>query len=123
MHIDLGILGAGGVSGGIDPEQEAEPIGEALHDAQCRVLFVENDEQLDKVLLVRDRCPTLQRIVIFDMKGLRDFADPMCESLQSFVARADRRWWLGGRHRGDCRRATGGVAAAALWRKPDADPW
>jgi long-chain acyl-CoA synthetase len=88
VHIDLGILGAGGVSGGIHPEQEAAPLGQALRDAQCRVLFVENDEQLDKVLLVRDRCPALQRIVIIDTKGLRDFADPMCESLQSFVARA-----------------------------------
>jgi long-chain acyl-CoA synthetase len=87
VHIDLGILGAGGVSGGIHPEQEAEPLGQALRDSRCRVLFVENDEQLDKVLLVRGRCAALQRIVIIDMKGLRDFADPMCESLQSFVAR------------------------------------
>ena len=76
------------MSGGIHPEQEAEPLGQALRDSRCRVLFVENEEQLDKALLVRDRCPALQRIVIIDMKGLRDFADPMCESLQSFVARA-----------------------------------
>ena len=88
VYIDLGILGAGGVSGGIHPEQEAEPLGQALRDSRCRVLFVENEEQLDKALLVRDRCPALQRIVIIDMKGLRDFADPMCESLQSFIARA-----------------------------------
>jgi long-chain acyl-CoA synthetase len=87
VYIDLGILGAGGVSGGIHPEQEAEPLGQALRDSRCRVLFVENDEQLDKVLLVRERCAALQRIVVIDMKGLRDFADPMCESLQSFVAR------------------------------------
>ncbi|MGC1412661.1 MAG: AMP-binding protein [Acetobacteraceae bacterium] len=87
VHVDLGILGAGGVSGGIHPEQEAEPLGQALHDAGCRVLFVENEEQLDKALLVRDRCPDLRRIVIIDMKGLRDFADPMCESLESFVGR------------------------------------
>jgi long-chain acyl-CoA synthetase len=89
VHIDLAILGAGGVSGGIHPEQEAEPLGQALRDARCRVLFVENDEQLDKALVVRDRCPALQRIVIIDMKGLRDFADPMCESLRSFAARGD----------------------------------
>ena len=87
VHIDLGILGAGGVSGGIHPEQEADPLGQALRDAACRVLFVENEEQLDKALLVRDRCPDLRRIVIIDMKGLRDFADPMCESLEFFVGR------------------------------------
>jgi long-chain acyl-CoA synthetase len=87
VYADLGILGAGGVSGGIHPAEEPEPLGQALHLAGCRVLFVENDEQLDKVLLVRDRCPTLQRIVIFDMKGLRDFTDPICESFEAFVAR------------------------------------
>jgi long-chain acyl-CoA synthetase len=86
-YVDLGILGVGGVSGGLDPAEQAEQIGEALHQADCRVLFVENDEQLDKVLLVRERCPKLQRIVIFDMKGLRDFADPLCESFEAFVAR------------------------------------
>ena len=75
------------MSGGLDPAEQAEQIGEALHQADCRVLFVENDEQLDKVLLVRERCPSLQRIVIFDMKGLRDFADPLCESFEAFVAR------------------------------------
>jgi long-chain acyl-CoA synthetase len=97
VYVDLGILGAGGVSGGIHPEQDAEPLGQALRDSRCRVLFVENDEQLDKVLLVRERCPALQRIVIIDMKGLRDFADPMCESLHSFIARGgnDTDWDAG----------------------------
>jgi long-chain acyl-CoA synthetase len=86
-YVDLGILGVGGVSGGLDPAEQAEQIGAALHQVDCSVLFVENDEQLDKVLLVRERCPKLQRIVIFDMKGLRDFADPLCESFEAFVAR------------------------------------
>ncbi len=87
VYVDLGILGAGGISGGIHPEEEAEALGMILRQSSCSVLFVENDEQLDKVLLVRDHCPALQRIVIFDMKGLRDFVDPMCESFQLFVAR------------------------------------
>ena len=123
VHIDLGILGAGGVSGGIHPEQEAEPLGQALRDSRCRVLFVENDEQLDKALLVRDRCPALQRIVIIDMKGLRDFADPMCESLHSFIARAaNDADWDAGVAAIDGRPA-GGAAAAAHRREPDADAW
>src|SRR6476620_9680912 len=40
VHIDLGILGAGGISGGIHPEQEAEALGQSLRDSRCRVLFV-----------------------------------------------------------------------------------
>jgi long-chain acyl-CoA synthetase len=97
VFVDLGILGVGGVSGGIHPEIEPEALGRALLDSGCRVLFVENEEQLDKVLVVRGRCPALQRIVIIDMKGLRDFTDPMCESLQAFVARgADIGGWDAG---------------------------
>ncbi len=93
VHLDLGILSVGGVSGGLDLEQEAEQLGQALQDARCRVLFVENEEQLDKALLVRGGCATLQHIVIIDTKGLRDFADPMCESLHAFIARGSGESW------------------------------
>lgn len=87
VHVDLGIQGAGGVSGALNPADEPDALGAALQRSGCRVLFVENEEQLDKVLLVRAQCPTIQRIVIFDMKGLRDFADSLCESFEAFVAR------------------------------------
>jgi long-chain acyl-CoA synthetase len=107
VFVDLGILGAGGVSGGIHPAEEPDALGQALH-AGCRVLFVENDEQLDKVLLVRDRCPTLRRIVIFDMKGLRDFSDPLCESFDAFVARGTQH---DGAHAGDWDAGVAGIAA------------
>ncbi len=130
-YVDLGILGAGGVSGGIHPEEEADALGETLRQSDCRVLFVENEEQLDKVLSVRDRCPALQRIVIFDMKGLRDFADPMCESFQLFVARGadhDRTHpddWQNG-IAAIASRTTSGSAAAACGRNGQgtrADAW
>jgi long-chain acyl-CoA synthetase len=41
--------------------------------------------QLDKLLSIRERCPALSRIVVFDMKGLRDFADAGCVGLARFV--------------------------------------
>jgi long-chain acyl-CoA synthetase len=86
LAADLAIQGAGGMSLALDPAGEAEPIGALLGEAGCRLVFVENEEQLDKVLGIRDRCPSLSRIVIMDMKGLREFADPMCASLDDFVA-------------------------------------
>jgi long-chain acyl-CoA synthetase len=57
-----------------------------LQDAGVRVLFVENQEQYDKVLTVRGHCPALQRIVITDLKGLRDLADPMATPFEQFLA-------------------------------------
>lgn len=84
---DLAIQGAGGVSLGLAPTDPGEPTAATLAASGCRLLFVENEEQLDKVLHIRARCPALARIVIMDMKGLRDFSDPMCESLAAFSAR------------------------------------
>src|SRR5262249_17731541 len=57
-----------------------------VNDSRTRVIFVEDEEQLDKVLACRARCPTLERIVIFDMEGLSGFSDPMVMSLADFIA-------------------------------------
>lgn len=87
VYVDLGILSAGCVSLALNPDSDADQVGADLRDTACRILFVENEEQLDKALTVRPSCPALSRIVILDMKGLRDFKDPNCESLESFLAR------------------------------------
>jgi long-chain acyl-CoA synthetase len=87
VAIDLGILATGGVSVGVSPGEGADHLGHVLRESNARVLFVENEEQLDKALLVRDACPALQRIVILEMKGLRDFTDSMSESWIDFLAR------------------------------------
>ncbi|MBV9251417.1 MAG: AMP-binding protein [Acetobacteraceae bacterium] len=84
---DLAILSAGGVSVGIPADSEAAEIAEFLRASNCRLLFAENEEQLDKTLAVRVSCPSLERVIIFDMKGLRDFADQGCESFQAFATR------------------------------------
>jgi long-chain acyl-CoA synthetase len=52
------------------------------------LIFVEDDEQLDKVLEVRERLPLLRRIVVWDMEGLRELHD---EQVISFdLARTGR---------------------------------
>jgi long-chain acyl-CoA synthetase len=84
---DLGVLSIGCVSACISGQDSAERLERTLRDTTCHLLFVENEEQLDKVLSVRERCHALRRIVIFDMKGLRELDDPMCESLAAFLAR------------------------------------
>jgi long-chain acyl-CoA synthetase len=78
---DLGSLCAGGVSSGIYPTDAAGQVHYLCADSDSRVLFVENDEQLDKVLEVRDRLPGLRRIVVFDMEGLHTLRDPQVMSL------------------------------------------
>ena len=87
IYADMGILCAGGVSSGIYPTDAAKQVEYLLVDSGSKVVFVEDDEQLDKVLTVRARCPRLELIVIDDMEGLAAFADPMTVSLQDLMAR------------------------------------
>jgi long-chain acyl-CoA synthetase len=78
---DLGVLSAGGVSNGIYPTDAPSQVQYLCEDSGTTVLFVEDEEQLDKALEVRGRCPKLRQIVVFDMEGLQRFEDPMVMSL------------------------------------------
>jgi long-chain acyl-CoA synthetase len=78
---DLAVLSAGGVSNGIYPTDAAEQVQYLCEDSSTTVLFVEDDEQLDKALAVRDQLPKLKKIVVGDMDGLRDLDDPQVMSL------------------------------------------
>ncbi len=80
---DLAVLSAGGVSNGIYPTDAAAQVEYLCFDSRSKVVFVEDDEQLDKVLAVRERLPGLEKIVVFDTEGLRDFRDPQVLSLEA----------------------------------------
>jgi long-chain acyl-CoA synthetase len=86
VFADMGILCAGGISSGIYPTDSAAQVEYLVNDSRTRVIFAEDEEQLDKVLSCRVRCPSLQKIIVFDMEGLSGFSDPMVMSLAEFTA-------------------------------------
>ncbi len=85
LFADLGIIGAGGVTNGVYPTDSPSQVEYLINDSGTRFYFAEDEEQLDKVLEVRERTPTLEKIVIFDMEGLRRLDDPMCMSFEAFL--------------------------------------
>jgi len=59
---DLAVLSAGGVSNGIYPTDAASQVHYLCEDSASVILFVEDDEQLDKALEVREpRCTATAR--------------------------------------------------------------
>jgi long-chain acyl-CoA synthetase len=76
IYADMGIMGAGGVSNGIYPTDSAKQVEYIANDSRTRFMFVENEEQLDKFLEVRGRCPTIVKAFLFDTEGLTSFSDP-----------------------------------------------
>jgi len=77
VYADMAVLCAGGVCSGIYPTDAASQVEYLLADSGSVYVFVEDEEQLDKVLAVRGRLPELRKIVVFDMEGLHRFSDPM----------------------------------------------
>jgi long-chain acyl-CoA synthetase len=86
LFADLGILGTGGVANGIYPTDAAAQVEYLLADSSSAYVFVEDEEQLDKVLEVRERLLSLRKIIVFDMEGLRDFDDAQVISLEALRA-------------------------------------
>ncbi|MBN9089681.1 MAG: AMP-binding protein [Reyranella sp.] len=86
LYADMGTAGAGGVTNGIYPTDSAKQVDYILNDSRTRFLFVENEEQLDKFLDVRERCPSIAKVFVFDMEGLADFSDPLVMSFDELMA-------------------------------------
>ena len=78
---DLAVLSCSGVSNGIYPTDAHSQVQFLCEDSSTTVLFVEDDEQLDKALEVRAKLPKLRKIVVFDMEGLRGVNEPDIISL------------------------------------------
>ena len=85
-YADYGVLCAGGVSSGVYPTDSAAQVEYLCSDSGTSVIFVEDDEQLDKVLQVRERLPRMKKIVVFDMEGLQHLSDPMVIGLGALQA-------------------------------------
>ena len=73
LFADIGGLLAGGVVNGVYPTYQTRQVEHALTDSNCRFLFVEDEEQLDKFLEIESSLPGIEKVYVFDWKGLRGF--------------------------------------------------
>ncbi|WP_373049975.1 AMP-dependent synthetase/ligase [Thalassovita aquimarina] len=76
LYVDLGVAAVGGIPSGVYTTDSAEQLAYLINDSGAPFLFVENDEQLDKFLKVRDQMPGLRKVIVFDRDGLAGFSDP-----------------------------------------------
>ena len=81
LFFDMGILAVGGVSNGVYTTDSSKQVEYLCKDSDTRYFVAENEEQLDKLLEVRDQLPDLRKIIVLDMEGLRDFDDDMVISI------------------------------------------
>jgi long-chain acyl-CoA synthetase len=74
VYAELGTALVGGITAGVYPTSPAPEVEYLLALSDAPVVVCEDQEQLDKVLSVRERLPHLRAIVVMDARGLRRYA-------------------------------------------------
>ena len=93
LYTDLGVMSVGGIPNGIYTTDSARQVEYIVNDSGTRFFFAENEEQLDKILEVRAKCPELMKIFVYDLEGLHAFRDEQVmpfEALLELGAQYDR---------------------------------
>lgn len=73
--MELAAQSIGAVSIGIYQSSGHDEVEYLLDYADVRVVFAENQEQVDKVLELKDKLPQLKKVIYQDPKGMRSYAD------------------------------------------------
>jgi long-chain acyl-CoA synthetase len=84
----MAVMTAGMRTCGIYPTSSPDEIRYIIDHSEAQLLFAENEEQLDKIL---DILPDLrlQRIVVWDEKGLWGYTHPKVVFFREFIRRAE----------------------------------
>ncbi len=85
LYTDLGTMSVGGVTNGIYTTDAPRQVEYIVNDSGTRFFFAGDEEQLDKILEVRARCPGLVKIVVFDVEGLHGFTDAQVMSFDALL--------------------------------------
>ena len=90
----LGTQALGGVPVPLYQDGIEKEIAYILDHAEARFAIVEDQEQVDKLLHVRARCPRLETIIYDDARGLRAYSEPFLMSLEQ-LQEAGRKFSIG----------------------------
>ncbi|HSF06324.1 MAG TPA: AMP-binding protein [Methylomirabilota bacterium] len=77
----------GGVPVPIYQDSSEKELAYIVDHAEVRFAVVEDQEQVDKLLRVKEQCPRLQYVIYKDPRGLRSYAEPSLLSLEQIKER------------------------------------
>ena len=81
----------GGIPVPMYQDSVAKELSYVMEHAEARIAVAEDQEQVDKLLELRDACPNLEKIVYVDPRGMRLYGEPALESYAEVQARGRER--------------------------------
>ena len=83
---DIGIQSIRGITVGLYPTNPPSEVKYLLGHSESKILFAEDQEQVDKALEVKDDLPDLQKIIYFEDRGVVGYKDEILMSWKEFLA-------------------------------------
>lgn len=81
------IQAAGGIPVPVYQDSVAEEMRYIYEHAEARFSIVENQEQVDKILEIKDQIPTLEHIIYNDPRGLRNYTQDFLHNYEAVQKR------------------------------------
>jgi len=82
LYADIAAQACRAISIGVYPTNVAEQCFYVLENSDSSMVVCKDQEQVDKILEIKARLPRLKHIIVIDMKGLRNYKDPMIISFE-----------------------------------------
>jgi long-chain acyl-CoA synthetase len=85
LFADIGAQSIGVLAAGIYTTNPAGDVAYVLNHSRARIVVCEDQEQVDKVLQSPEPLPHLERVVVLDPAGTRDYQDPRLVTWADFL--------------------------------------
>ncbi len=83
---ELAIQAAGGTVIGLPPGGSPQEVKYLAEHSQSKFVIAQDQEQVDKLLEIKNDLPSLNRVIYWNEKGLRQYDDPILMSLTELIA-------------------------------------
>ena len=83
---DIGIQSIRAITVGLYPTNPPSEVKYLLGHSETKILFAEDQEQVDKALEVMDELPNLQKIIYFEDRGVVSYKEDILMSWDEFLA-------------------------------------
>lgn len=75
VYAELAAQAAGGTSVGIYQDSLAREMAYVIDHSDASFVVVEDQEQVDKILEIRDQIPKVRKLIYYDPRGMRNYKD------------------------------------------------
>jgi long-chain acyl-CoA synthetase len=85
LWTEMATLSAGGIAVWLFQDSMLDEAAYIVNHSDASFIVGEGQEEVDKALAIRGKCPFLKKIIWDDPKGMRDYNDPMLISLKEVM--------------------------------------